>query len=169
MSNTNVVHASFGGAALTKEQRLKQIKLSHEASDEQAIATGQLIKSFKTDYPGSWLADVERHCGIGRARAYDYLAFAKGTKTPAEHKEKQRVANHKFQDSRKPSISNGQDDEDDGSEDPETIWSRGLLARAEIAEGDAAYEDWKNHKVTAQHVRAARKAAAAWSKLADSM
>jgi hypothetical protein len=153
-------------ATLTKGQRLEEIKRSHEASDEQAIATGQLIQSFKADYPGSWLEDVRKHCGIGRARAYDYIAFAKGKKTVAEHKAAKAVAQKKFYDSRE-STSGGRDD-DDGTDDPATIWSRGLLARAEIAEGDAAYEDWSKFKgkVKPQHIEAAKRAAAAWLKLA---
>ena len=57
--------------------------------------------------------------------------------------------------------------EDGPGEDAQTIWRRGLLNRAEIAAGDALYEDWSQFKVDAEVVDAARRTAAAWLELAD--
>lgn len=49
----------------------------------------------------------------------------------------------------------------------ETFWSRGLLARAEIAQGGALFEDWSQFQVEKKHVTAAQRAARAWRKTAD--
>ncbi len=49
----------------------------------------------------------------------------------------------------------------------EMFWSRGLLARAEMAQGGALFEDWSHFQVEKKHVVATRRAAKAWRKLAD--
>jgi hypothetical protein len=49
----------------------------------------------------------------------------------------------------------------------ETFWSRGLLTRAEIAQGGALFEDWSDFQVGKKHVAAAQRAARAWRKVAD--
>lgn len=56
---------------------------------------------------------------------------------------------------------------DEPDDDPQTIWERGLISRAEIAAEDARYENWSQFKVPARAIKKARLAAQAWNDLAD--
>jgi hypothetical protein len=49
---------------------------------------------------------------------------------------------------------------------PQVIWQRGVWNRAQIAIGDAMFEDWSHFTVDLKLVNAAMRASEAWSKLA---
>jgi hypothetical protein len=56
----------------------------------------------------------------------------------------------------------------EGIDNDETVWSSGLLHRAEAAESAAAFEQfWTKFPITEEHVNAAKRAAEAWAKLVE--
>ena len=56
---------------------------------------------------------VREHCGIGRSRAYEYISIAEGKKTEDDVRASNCDRQRKFDEPRKASVTNRQDEGDD--------------------------------------------------------
>ena len=58
-----------------------QLKHANRKAEECQIAIGQHLNTIKAARPDDWEDIVKAECNVGRARAYELMAIARGTKT----------------------------------------------------------------------------------------
>jgi hypothetical protein len=117
---------------------LTKLEKNAEKISQYHCSIGQHIAAIKAR-PSDWETIVKIECGLGRRRAYHFLAIVNGTETVEKQraKNRERVARHRYRSA----LRNAQD----VLPPEEQAWVDGLKAKDEPAGGPVAsveFGDW---------------------------
>ena len=118
---------------------LTKLEKNAEKISQYHCSIGQHIAAIKQARPSDWETIVKIECGLGRRRAYHFLAIVNGTETVEKQraKNRERVARHRYRSA----LRNAQD----VLPPEEQAWVDGLKAKDEPAGGPVAsveFGDW---------------------------
>jgi hypothetical protein len=145
-----------------KQLTMKKAKLGHgkwlpwikENKDTLGIGIGTAGRLIKLAANSSLTTNLDE------TRALEVSRAIWGNEPKAKAKKKAKIPKAKK------SIATRKQEPELEEDTPDVIWRRGIINRANIAAGDALYEDWSEFKADKELVDLAKKTAKAWIDLA---